>query len=86
MILPVLALGVLCSTPVLFAVVGKDFVPKDDQSEFEMAVTLPEGYSLSRADAVCNEIEGRLRHLRGVTHTFVVIGDTEAVAGLTPGI
>jgi HAE1 family hydrophobic/amphiphilic exporter-1 len=69
-------LGVILSTPVLFAVVGKDFVPKDDQSEFEVAVTLPEGYSLARADAVFNEIEGRLRRLRGVTHTFVTIGDT----------
>jgi HAE1 family hydrophobic/amphiphilic exporter-1 len=70
------ALGVLFSTPVLFAVVGKDFVPKDDQSEFEVAVTLPEGYSLDRADAVFNEIEGRLRGLRGVTATFITVGDT----------
>jgi HAE1 family hydrophobic/amphiphilic exporter-1 len=69
-------LGVILSTPLLFAAVGKDFVPKDDQSEFEVAVTLPEGYSLARADEVFNEIEGRLRHLRGVTHTFVTIGDT----------
>jgi hydrophobic/amphiphilic exporter-1 (mainly G- bacteria), HAE1 family len=68
--------GVVVSTPVLFAVVGKDFVPRDDQSEFEVAVTLPEGYSLARADEVLNEIEGRLRRLRGVTHTFVTIGDT----------
>src|SRR5262249_5195613 len=37
------AVLVLFSTPLLFAVVGKDFVPKDDQSEFEVAVTLPEG-------------------------------------------
>ncbi len=73
----VLAAGVvLFSTPVLFAVVGKDFVPKDDQSEFEVAITLPEGYSLARADETFNEVEGRLRKLRGVTHTFIVIGDT----------
>ncbi len=70
------AFGVLFSTPVLFAVVGKDFVPKDDQSEFEVAVTLPEGYSLERADGLFADIEGRLRQLRGVTHTFYIIGDT----------
>jgi HAE1 family hydrophobic/amphiphilic exporter-1 len=70
------ALAVLCSTPVLFAVVGKDFVPKDDQSEFEVAVTLPEGYSLERADALFEDIEHRLRQLPGVTHTFYIIGDT----------
>ena len=34
------------STPVLFVLVGSDFVPKDDQSEFEIAITLPEGTTL----------------------------------------
>src|SRR5262249_17659950 len=72
----VAALAVLLSTPLLFATVGKDFVPKDDQSEFEVAVTLPEGYSLERADGLFAEIEQRLRRLRGVTHTFYIIGDT----------
>lgn len=70
------ALAVLFSTPVLFGVVGKDFVPKDDQSEFEVAVTLPEGYSLERADALFSDIEERLRQLRGVQYTFYTIGDT----------
>jgi HAE1 family hydrophobic/amphiphilic exporter-1 len=70
------AVGVLLSTPLLFAAVGKDFVPKDDQSEFEVALTLPEGYSLERADALFSDIEQRLRQLRGVTQTFYIIGDT----------
>jgi hydrophobic/amphiphilic exporter-1 (mainly G- bacteria), HAE1 family len=72
----VAALAVLFSTPVLFATVGKDFVPKDDQSEFEVAVTLPAGYSLERADKLFVEVEQRLRRLRGVTHTYSIIGDT----------
>jgi HAE1 family hydrophobic/amphiphilic exporter-1 len=70
------AFGVLAATPALMMIVGKDFVPRDDQSEFEIAMTLPEGYSLSRADEVTGEIERRLRSVRGVTHTFTVIGDT----------
>ncbi|MBL9091197.1 MAG: efflux RND transporter permease subunit [Planctomycetaceae bacterium] len=68
--------GVLASTPVLFGVVGKDFVPRDDTSEFEVAVTLPEGYTLDRADEVLTEVDRRLRKLRGVTTTFITIGDT----------
>lgn len=68
--------AVLATTPVLLGLVGKDFIPRDDQSEFEVVVTLPEGYSLARADEVFAELEGRLRGLRGVTHTFTVIGDT----------
>ena len=34
------ALAVFCTTPVLAVLVGTDFVPKDDQSEFEVTVTL----------------------------------------------
>lgn len=66
----------LLSTPVIFGMIGKDFVPKDDQSEMEIAMTLPEGYTLERGDKVLKEIEGRLEKLRGVTHVFTIIGDT----------
>lgn len=68
--------GVLASTPGLMAVVGKDFVPRDDTSEFEVAVTLPEGFTLDRADQVLSEVDLRLRKLRGVKNTFLTIGDT----------
>ncbi|MBM3979332.1 MAG: efflux RND transporter permease subunit [Planctomycetes bacterium] len=65
------------STPVLFAVVGTDFVPKDDQSEFEVALTLKEGTTLKRADEQVAEIEERLKQVRGVTNVFTVIGPTD---------
>ncbi len=66
------------STPVLFGIVGTDFVPKDDQSEFEVAVTLPEGYSLDRAKQVTAELEEKLRkNVRGVTNVFTTIGETD---------
>ncbi|HET6575927.1 MAG TPA: efflux RND transporter permease subunit, partial [Fimbriiglobus sp.] len=64
------------STPALFLAVGTDFVPKDDQSEFEVAITMPEGFSLDRSDALCREIEGKLRAVRGVTNVFTTIGET----------
>ncbi len=70
------AVGTLLSTPYLMKIVGTEFVPRDDQSEFEVAITLPEGYSLDRADEVFQEIEHRLHALRGVTHSYSVIGDT----------
>ena len=71
-----IAFGLFCTTPVLVGITGTDFVPKDDQSEFEVAITLPEGYSLDRADEDFNELDLRLRKLRGVTHTLITIGDT----------
>ena len=68
------------STPVLFTLVGTDFVPKDDQSEFEVALTLPEGYTLARASDTCRELEGRLKDLPGVTNVFTTIGPTDGKA------
>lgn len=70
------SVGVFASTPTLMKIVGKDFVPRDDTSEFEVVVTLPEGTSLERADEVLAEVEQRLRGVRGVTKTFTTIGDT----------
>ncbi|MEI8371350.1 MAG: efflux RND transporter permease subunit [Planctomycetota bacterium] len=66
----------LAATPILFRIIGFDFIPRDDQSEFEVAVTMPEGYSLRQSDEIFAEIEGRLAKLRGVTGVFSSIGDT----------
>jgi HAE1 family hydrophobic/amphiphilic exporter-1 len=68
------------STPVLFGIVGSDFVPKDDQSEFEVAITLKEGTTLKQADVQVAEIEKRLKDVRGVTNVFTVIGPTDGRA------
>ncbi|MCU0962125.1 MAG: efflux RND transporter permease subunit [Pirellulaceae bacterium] len=70
-------LGLFAATVFLFKVVGFDFLPRDDQSEFEVAITLPEGCTLAQADKLFAEIEGRIAQLKGrVTHVFATIGDT----------
>ncbi|QJW94794.1 efflux RND transporter permease subunit [Frigoriglobus tundricola] len=71
-----ISVGVLASTPVTMSRLGFDFMPQDDQSEFEVSITLPEGYSLDRADEAFGEVDRRLRELRGVELTYTVIGDT----------
>jgi len=68
------------STPVLFMLVGTDFVPKDDQSEFEVAITMPEGFTLQKADETCKELEARFKTIRGVTSVFTTIGPTDGRA------
>ncbi|MGA2058974.1 MAG: efflux RND transporter permease subunit [Thermoguttaceae bacterium] len=70
------AFACLAVTPLLFRIVGFEFVPRDDQSEMEVAVTMPEGFTLERAGELFKEIEGRLGGLRGVQHVFSIIGDT----------
>ncbi|MBN9523263.1 efflux RND transporter permease subunit [bacterium] len=66
----------LASTPLIVSRLGFDFMPRDDQSEFEVSVTLPEGSNLARADEVFGEVDRRLRELRGVRFTYTVVGDT----------
>jgi len=55
---------------------GLALIPRDDQSQFEVSITTPEGYSLARASAQFSEIEGRLKKLRGTVHLFTQIGQT----------
>jgi len=68
-------LTVVATVP-LFQLVGKDFLPEDDQSNFEVTVQTPEGYSLTRTDETMRELEARLRELPAVTHLLTTIGDT----------
>jgi hydrophobic/amphiphilic exporter-1 (mainly G- bacteria), HAE1 family len=79
------SLFVLMSTPVLAMMVGTDFVPKDDQSEFEVALTLPEGLSLAQSDAICQELEAKLKAVRGVTNVFTTIGETNGRSAKAQG-
>ncbi|MGD0381963.1 MAG: efflux RND transporter permease subunit [Thermoguttaceae bacterium] len=79
------AIGCLAVTPFLFSIVGFEFVPRDDQSELEVAVTMPEGYTLESAGKLFREIEGRLGGLRGVENVFSIIGDTTGRIGRGQG-
>src|SRR6185369_11137442 len=71
-----LSLLTIASAVPLFKAVGKDFVPHDDQSEFEIILQTPEGYSLRRTDDTFRGIETRLRELPAVTHLLTLLGDT----------
>lgn len=65
----------VAATVPLFRMVGKDFLPQDDQSEFEVIVQTPEGYSLARTDATMRQLEAKLRELPHVEHLLTTIGD-----------
>ncbi|RLS56990.1 MAG: efflux RND transporter permease subunit, partial [Planctomycetota bacterium] len=80
-----ISIGLICLTPWLFTIVGLEFVPRDDQGEFQVAILLPEGYSLERGDLEVGQLEQRFRSLPGVTHTFTVIGDTTSRLGKGQG-
>lgn len=76
---------VVLSTGPIAAKMGFNFVPRDDQSEFQVGFITPEGYTLERTDRVITEIENRLASLPGVRHRFTSIGENNGNAGKGQG-
>ena len=77
--------GVVACTGPIARLMGVNLVPRDDQSEFQVTIITPEGYTLERADAVFTEIENRLIQLPGVIHRYTVIGENNNAAGKGQG-
>src|ERR1051326_7126000 len=69
-----LSLFVIVSIVPLFMFVGKNFLPLDDQSQFEINVRAPEGYTLSATSALAERMAADVRKLPGVTDTLTTIG------------
>jgi HAE1 family hydrophobic/amphiphilic exporter-1 len=69
-----LCLLVFLSIVPLFMLVGKNFLPVDDQSQFEISIRAPEGYSLSATSALFEKIAADVRKIEGVTDTLTTIG------------
>jgi HAE1 family hydrophobic/amphiphilic exporter-1 len=58
----------------LFMFVGKNFLPVDDQSQFEISVRTPEGASLGQTAQTFEQIATEVRKLPGVTDTLSTVG------------
>jgi HAE1 family hydrophobic/amphiphilic exporter-1 len=59
----------------LFMAVNKNFLPNDDESQFQVIVRAPEGANLDATQKIMESIAGRVRALAGVATTVVTIGD-----------
>jgi len=69
-----LVLLVFLSIIPLFMVVGKNFLPDDDQSQFEVSIRAPEGTSLGATSLLFERIASQIRQMPGVTDTLVTVG------------
>jgi len=69
-----LAIATVMTTGPIFKRVGIDFLPQDDQSEFEIMVRMPAGSSLDGTDTVLRSIESDLNTLPGVKSLLTLIG------------
>jgi hydrophobic/amphiphilic exporter-1 (mainly G- bacteria), HAE1 family len=67
-----LAVLVLFSSVPLFMVANKNFLPNDDQSEFEINIRAPEGTSLEATELIANRIANAVRtRVPEVSYTLV---------------
>src|SRR5262245_12201051 len=73
-VIVLLSVLVIASTVPLFRFVGKNFLPVDDQAQFEINLRLPEGSTLSVTSALSERMAADVRKLPGVTDTLVTIG------------
>ena len=67
-------LAVMFSSGPLFMKIGKNFLPTDDQSEFEVTVRLQPGASLEGTDQVLRSVEKELRALPGIRNLLTTVG------------
>ena len=58
----------------LFMFVGKNFLPVDDQSQYEVSIRTPEGTSLSGTTQIFEQIATEIRKQPGVTDTLATVG------------
>jgi hydrophobic/amphiphilic exporter-1 (mainly G- bacteria), HAE1 family len=66
---------VFLSTIPLAVVVNKNFLPVDDESQFLVAVRVPEGASVETTRTICESVATRIREFPEVTMTLLTIGD-----------
>lgn len=76
----VAAVFIMLSSIPAIIMVGKDFVPQDDKSEFSIHVKAPEGTSIAEMDRIMSEIEQRLKVNRGVTSLLTSVGGNDSKA------
>ncbi len=73
------AVLVLLSSVPLFMATNKNFMPPDDQSEFEINMRAPEGTSLEATEVLANRIANTVRQrVPEVAYTLVTVGGDPA--------
>jgi HAE1 family hydrophobic/amphiphilic exporter-1 len=69
--------------PALGKIVGANFMPAEDSSEFAINLRTPPGYSLDHTDAIVRAMEARVRTIPEVRHVFTTVGDTTGADNVT---
>ncbi|MBM3761562.1 MAG: hypothetical protein FJW36_15095 [Acidobacteria bacterium] len=73
-VIVVVSLVVMYTTGPLFNSMGKDFLPVDDQSYFEVTLRTPPGSSLEGTTKAMDQLEAELKKLPGLKYLLTTIG------------
>ncbi len=73
----VASIAALGSLVPLFVLVGKDFLPKNDESQFEIVLRAPEGTTVEQTQLIASRIARDVKPLAGVAYTIVLVGDDD---------
>ncbi len=68
------ALGVLVASLFITPFIGTEFVPAQDEAQFNIQVEAPLGSSIERTSKLLVEIERRIRELPGTVDVFTTVG------------
>src|SRR3954453_11944076 len=73
-----IAVLVLLSSVPLFMIANKNFLPNDDQSEFEVGLRAAEGTSLEATEIIANRLATQIRRLPEIAYTLTSVADDPA--------
>ncbi len=84
-VVAICVLVVFSSVP-LFMFVGKNFLPANDESQFNVLVRAPEGTSLAETTAMAGRVAADIRQFAGVSHTLQTVGNGQDASVNSAGI
>ena len=67
----------LASVVPLFVFGGKDFLPKNDESQFEVSLRAPEGTTVEQTELITTRVSREVKRLPGVAYAIVLVADDE---------
>ncbi|MBY0425382.1 MAG: efflux RND transporter permease subunit, partial [Cytophagales bacterium] len=57
-----------------FGFIGSEFAPATDKGEMSLFISMPQGTSLNKTDAIVKNIENQIKRIPEVTKTFTSVG------------
>jgi HAE1 family hydrophobic/amphiphilic exporter-1 len=80
-VIMLMCLGALLSVPVLAGRANANFLPDEDESQFQVSVRAPEGTSLDETRLITTRIGAEIEKLEGVAYAVTTIGDDPQKTG-----